>query len=406
MKYGSVCSGIEAATMAWEPLGWKPAWFSEIEKFPSAVLQHHYPEVPNHGDFTRIRDVDHPADRDIDLLVGGTPCQDFSVAGLRAGLDGARGQLTLEFCRLVGALRPRWVVWENVPGVLSANGGRAFGSFLGALAELGYGFSWRVLDAQFFGLAQRRKRVFVVAHSSGDWRRAAAVLFEPEGVYGDPPTRGISGQDAAGDAGPGVEDCRGAVAFSSKDYGADAGPLSPTLRSAGHDGSHANAGAPPAVAFNWMLGGDVRLQPTEEMANALQRSQTQAVCFTGDTTHALKAEGADASEDGTGRGTPVVAFLPLQGGRSMPVTPESPTLEAGTGNKSPAVFSGTVLRRLTPVECERLQGFPDDFTKIQWGRKSAEDCPDGPRYKALGNSMAVPVMRWIGRRIDAVDRIR
>ena len=176
MKYGSVCSGIEAATMAWHGMGWEPSFFSEIDKFPRAVLEHHYPNVPLHGDFTTIQDGDYDP---INLLVGGTPCQSFSVAGLRKGLDDPRGNLMLGFGALAKRLRPTWLVWENVPGVLSANGGRDFGTFLGMLAELGYGFAYRVLDAQYFGVAQRRRRVFVVGHA-GDWRAAAAVLFERE----------------------------------------------------------------------------------------------------------------------------------------------------------------------------------------------------------------------------------
>ena len=189
MRYGSICSGIEAASVAWHPLGWEPAWFSEIDTFPSAVLNHRFPGVPNHGDFTQIlRDESHPARSvPIDVLVGGTPCQAFSVAGLRRGFDDDRGNLTLEFCRLVGLLRPKWVVWENVPGVLSIDGGRAFGSILGAFRELGYGFAYRILDAQHFGVPQRRRRIFLVGHSGGDWRAPATVLFEPEGVFGNPP---------------------------------------------------------------------------------------------------------------------------------------------------------------------------------------------------------------------------
>jgi DNA (cytosine-5)-methyltransferase 1 len=180
IRYGSVCSGIEAASVAWHSLGWKPQWFSEIEAFPSAVLAHRWPDVPNLGDFTKIGgDV-----AAIDLLVGGTPCQSFSVAGLRGGLEDERGQLALEFLRLARRLGPRWIVWENVPGVLSSNRGRDFGSFLGGLVELGYGFAYRVLDAQYFGVPQKRRRVFVVAHL-GDWRRAAAVLFERAGVARD-----------------------------------------------------------------------------------------------------------------------------------------------------------------------------------------------------------------------------
>jgi DNA (cytosine-5)-methyltransferase 1 len=188
VRYGSVCSGIEAATVAWHPLGWTPAFFSEIEKFPRAALQHHYPNVPLHGDFTTIKGDEYGS---IDLLVGGTPCQSFSVAGLRK--DDARGNLALEYLRLVDRTQPRWIVWENVPGVLSSNKGRDFGAFLGALVELGYGFAYRVLDAQYFGVAQRRRRVFVVGYV-GDWRPATVVLFERESVRGYPASRRKTGE--------------------------------------------------------------------------------------------------------------------------------------------------------------------------------------------------------------------
>jgi DNA (cytosine-5)-methyltransferase 1 len=193
MRYGSVCSGIEAATVAWHGLGWEPAFFSEIEKFPREVLAHHYPDVPLHGDFTTISENQYGS---IDLLVGGTPCQSFSVAGLRKGLDDERGNLSLEFIKLAQRNRPRWVVWENVPGVLSSNSGKDFGSFIGALGEIGYGFAYRVLDAQYFGVAQRRRRVFVVGYL-GDWRRAAAVLFERESLRGNPAPSREKGQKPA-----------------------------------------------------------------------------------------------------------------------------------------------------------------------------------------------------------------
>ena len=194
MKYGSVCSGVEAATAAWHPLGWEPQWFSEIEKFPSAVLAHHYPDVPNLGDMTQFKEW--PIDRSIDLLVGGTPCQSFSVAGLRKGLDDPRGNLMLTYLAIAAQYQPKWLVWENVPGVLSSQRGRDFGTFLGALGQLGYGFAYRVLDAQYFGVAQRRRRVFVVGYL-GDWRRAAAVLFERESMSGHPAPSREAGKEAA-----------------------------------------------------------------------------------------------------------------------------------------------------------------------------------------------------------------
>jgi len=196
MRYLSVCSGIEAASVAWESLGWTPVAFAEIEKFPSQVLAHHFPHVPNLGDMTKYKDWD--IDRNaVDLIVGGTPCQSFSVAGLRKGLEDPRGNLALTFLGMVDHYRPEWVIWENVPGVLSSSGGRDFGSFLGALGQLGYGFAYRVLDAQYFGVPQRRRRVFVVAHSSGDSRRAAEVLFEPESLRGNTPKSRASGQETA-----------------------------------------------------------------------------------------------------------------------------------------------------------------------------------------------------------------
>ncbi len=285
ITFGSVCSGIEAASVAWHPLGWRASFLSEIEPFPRSVLQHHYPDVALHGDFTTIEAGQYDS---IDVLVGGTPCQSFSVAGLRRGLADARGGLTLEFARLTERLKPRWIVWENVPGVLSQDGGRAFGSFLGALAELGYGFAYRVLDAEFFGVPQRRRRVFVVGHSGGNWRRAASVLFERESLCGHTSTRrkareGVAptleacvtgyGSDficnggvavegyhghlsgtvtskwSKGSGGPAGDETQKLVAFSCKDPGCDVGEISPTLRSMNHSGSHANAGGQVAIAF-------------------------------------------------------------------------------------------------------------------------------------------------------------
>ena len=340
MRYLSVCSGIEAATCAWHSLGWTAVGFSEIEKFPAAVLAHHYPEVPNFGDMTRYQEW--PDDLAPDLLVGGTPCQSFSVAGLRKGLDDPRGNLMLTFGSIARRYRPEWLVWENVPGVLSSKGGRDFGTFLGMLAELGYGFAYRVLDAQYFGVAQRRRRVFVVGHL-GDWRRAAAVLFERHSLSGHPAPRREAGKAVAALTANGVGTC------GADDNQCQAGHL---IASTG-DVSHClNAGGMGRQDFE-----------TETLI-----------------AHTLRGEGFDASEDGTGRGTPLV----------------------------PVAFdckATHVVRRLTPRECERLQGFPDDYTAIPWRGKPASDCPDGPRYKALGNSMAVPVMRWIGERIDMVSAI-
>ncbi len=334
MKYLSICSGIEAASVAWHDLQWQAVGVSEIEPFPCALLQHRFPAVPNFGDMTTHANWNiEPGS--VDLVVGGTPCQSFSVAGLRAGMADPRGNLALTFLAIVDRLRPEWVVWENVPGVLSSNGGRDFGAFLGALVELGYGFAYRILDAQHFGVAQRRRRVFVVANAT-DWRRAATVLLEPEGLRGDPAPRRPSGQGAAASASGGLDAVSAAVTAKwAKGSGGPAGDECQNL-----------VAAPPVVidraAFNQGVG--AQYEPR------IEASQTMS---------AIVAKGPHA------------------------------------------VATPLAVRRLTPVECERLQGFPDDWTNIPYRGKPAAD---GPRYKAIGNSMAVPVMRWIGERIDAVDR--
>lgn len=467
MRYGSVCSGIEAASVAWESLGWQAAWFSEIEKFPSAVLAARWPEVANLGDMTliaaavRAGTVEAP-----DVVVGGTPCQAFSIAGLRNGLADARGQLTLSYVELADAIDDKRreggeeeaiFVWENVPGVLSSKD-NAFGCFLAGLAgensELQPAgekwthagcvsgpervIAWRILDAQFFGVAQRRRRVFVVASARKGFD-PAAVLFEFDSVRRDSAPRresqpeiarnagerskvgshwdnpenphptlnqsnniggiGASNQQLFSQRGSGLvsdsyadvsrallakendstaEDLEtyvvhgtqdpdtnrelahtlgrnngqenACIAFSYKDHGADAtSDLSPTIRAGNHDKSHANSGQPPAIAYAFKAG------------------------------QGAKAGGIGYAEE------------------------QSPTLTSASSgtNLAPAVMHGVAVRRLTPVECERLQGFPDNHTLISWRGKDADDCPDGQRYKAIGNSMAVPVMRWIGERIAA-----
>ena len=366
MKYGSVCSGIEAATVAWHPLGWRPAWFSEIEPFPSAVLAHHFADVPNLGDMTMIAsrillgEIDAP-----DLLVGGTPCQAFSLAGLRNSLADARGNLSLRYVELADAIDhvrvargddPAVVVWENVPGVLSTDD-NAFGCFLAGLAgedeplqpagsrwsSAGavYGparaIAWRTLDAQYFGLAQRRRRVFVVA-SARKGLDPAKVLFEWEGVRRDtPPIREAQEEIAAG-----------------------------TLRSTdgGIDLDHARAG---------------HLIP--EVVGALCAD-----------SHPGSYAGQDAY---SGR----LIVSNAEGSIGLPFITSS-NIGKMSNNQAPLVARGSFVRRLTPRECERLQGFPDDYTLIPWRNKAPPDCPDSPRYKALGNSMATHVMRWIGKRIE------
>ena len=375
MKYGSVCSGVEAATAAWHPLGWKPQWFSEIEKFPSAVLAHHYPDVPNLGDMTQFKEW--PIDRSIDLLVGGTPCQSFSVAGLRKGLDDPRGNLMLTYLAIAAQYQPKWLVWENVPGILSSQRGRDFGTFLGALGQLGYGFAYRVLDAQYFGVAQRRRRVFVVGYI-GDWRRAAAVLFERESMSGHPPPIREAGQKVAPTVTQGA-------------------PFSRT----GNDRVETDAYVAKRLTTRTGAAYDPE---TETLPIAFSSNMSVPDCQTDGSTPTVKV-------GGHGGGNPPAVCWPAN---------VASTLNAAFGSKQgledqhinggaplfvPSKLKPSAVRRLTPTECERLQGFPDNFTQIPWRNKSAEDCPDGPRYKAMGNSMAVPVMRWIGERIEMVENL-
>ena len=367
MKYLSLFSGIEAASAAWGPLGWEPLAFSEIDPFPSAVLARHYPEVKNLGDVTRFHEW---PDLEPDIIVGGSPCQAFSIAGLRKGLDDPRGNLTLTYLAVVDRYRPQWVVWENVPGVLSHDGGRTFGTFLGALAKLGYGWAYRVMDAQYVrvqshprAVPQRRRRVFVVG-CAGDGRRAAQVLFEPESLRGNPPPRREAG--------------KGAAAFTPAGVGA-----------CGADDNQAQAGH--IIPF-----GGNNTQGPIDVATARNASTTASgrMDFESETflvAHSLKAEGFDASEDGTGRGVPLVADTLTSHWH------HSNGAKAGNnaGMVNP-VINSLGVRRLTPTECEALQGFPRGYTDIIYRGKRAMD---GPRYKSLGNSMATNVMSWIGQRI-------
>ena len=377
MRYISLFSGIEAASVAWHPLGWEPVAFAEIEPFPSAVLAHHYPDVPNLGDITT---VDWSAYAGVDVLVGGSPCQSFSVAGLRRGLADPRGNLALEYLRAVDAVRPRWVVWENVPGVLSVDGGRAFGAFLGGLAELGYGFAYRVLDAQYVrvqshtrAVPQRRRRVFVVG-CLGDWRRAAAVLLERESLRGHPAPSREAGASVAG-----------TLVARASTGGYDPG-----------DGAASGHLIPEVAAFSAGQSKDAGSLGYQEGVSPTLRG---AASGTNQVPTALIPEVSKASEDGTGRGVPVMAVRTANTSANGHGIAEgvAHTLDQAQGQ---AVAQGYAVRRLTPLECERLQGFPDGWTDVPYRGKQAAD---GPRYKAIGNSMAVNVMRFIGERIACVD---
>jgi len=527
LEFGSVCSGIEAASVAWDPLGWKAAWFAEIEAFPAALLAHHYPHVPNLGDMTTIaRRVLSGEVKAPGLLCGGTPCQAFSVAGLRKSLDDDRGNLTLKFVELADAidhvrvragLDPADIVWENVPGVLSTKD-NAFGCFLAGLAgedeplqppgekwsNAGcvYGpkraIAWRTLDAQYFGLAQRRRRVFVVA-SAGNRFDPATVLFEWDGVRRDTPPSRQAGKDAAGtlasrtDGGgfPGTgEACSGYVQPASGHY---LRGMRGEVPSDGRDPCARPGGMPevrggeqpqssrPVVAFGGnRTSGSIDISPAllAQPGSGYKGDFESETFLVQETAHTLRGEGFDASEDGTGRGTPLVPVAfdttqvtsatnrsnpkpgdpchPLAAGAHPPAIAfdckasgmagfgvgeiastmramghagshsngggqlavavalrgreGGATAELGDevqnclrassgGGDKPHVLTAMQVRRLTPTECERLQGFPDGWTQIPWRNKPASECPDGPRYKALGNSWATHVVNWLGRRL-------
>ena len=428
MKYLSVCSGIEAATVAWHPLGWQPVGFSEIEAFPSAVLAHHYPDVRNYGDMTKYKewDIEHGS---VDLLVGGTPCQSFSVAGLRRGLEDPRGNLALTYVGILDRLRPKWCVWENVPGVLSSNGGRDFGSFLGALAELGYGFAYRVLDAQYFGVAQRRRRVFVVGYL-GNWRPAAAVLFEPESLRRDPAPSREAGQKVAGTIEASLGRSRGAGTpmhnITEQPY-----TVANCLTQRMHKGINTtlDEGQTPIIEAIPIHDQATRFagkrgdkqdgkgngfgvgfpgEPAPTLTKGDKHAVAQPIGIFQDSEFGVQ----QYNTAGTLRAGRIpehqmalqpIAFQ-LAGDRDNPSVSVSETAFCLPANpmsdRGQAVAASMAVRRLTPTECERLQGFPDGYTNIPW--RKAIDSPDGPRYKALGNSMAVPVMRWIGERIQLV----
>ena len=418
MRYVSLFSGIEAASVAWEPLEWEPMAFCEVEPFPCAVLAFRFPGVPNLGD---VRAVDwrgfESEHGKPDVVVGGSPCQSFSVAGKRTGLDGPSG-LMWEYVRAVRELRPDWVVWENVPGALSSSHGEDFRCLLESLDALGYGLAWRVLDAQFFGVAQRRERVFLVGRL-GDVEDPCEVLFERGGLPWDHPSSREKRKELAAGAGSGAA-CAGFCAGNTAGAGSIGyqEELSPTLRGGGSgtnmtptvfeiqgnaiDRAPENGPAGPGVCYPddngaysltardrhavYQIAGNVIgreekngghqlgvVDPDEHGAFTLNTADRHAVVCMGDA-----ATNAAIDRDLAG------------------------TLKANNNNNNnpPIVSSSCSVRRLTPRECERLQGFPDDWTLIPYRGKPAGECPDTPRYKALGNSMAVPVMRWIGEMIE------
>lgn len=413
MRYVSLFSGIEAASVAWAPLGWKPMAFSEIEPFPCAVLKERFPDVPNLGDVTEIewrkfaRKHGKP-----DLVVGGSPCQSFSVAGNREGLEGASG-LMWEYVRAVRELKPGWVVWENVPGALSSTHGEDFRCVLESLDALGYGLAWRVLDAQFFGVAQRRERLFLVGHL-GD-TRACEVLFEPDCLRWDPPSSREKRQELAAGAGGGAS-CAGFCAGNTAGAGSVGyqEEVSPTLRGGGSGTNmtptvlQVNGNA---IDRNTAQNGQWACDPDENGAYTLNSTDVDGVlAFAASQRGEVRLQGGDGSVTGaipanqSGKQINGVVCMADAATNAAIDRDLAGTLKANNGNNPPIVSSSCSVRRLTPRECERLQGFPDDWTLIPYRGKPAGECPDTPRYKALGNSMAVPVMRWIGERIEAAKK--
>ena len=403
LRFLSVCSGMEAASVAWEPLGWKAVGFSEIEPFPCAVLAHRFPNTTNYGSLTEYQSWPLSIG-DVDLLCGGTPCQSYSVAGKRGGLNDPRGQLMLSFLDLAAKLQPKWILWENVPGVLSSGQPRGadFATFLQGLVERGYGWAYRVLDAQYVGrcgmhsqgqgwdaVPQRRRRVFVVAcRGAGGWESAASVLLKPESLCWHPAPRRKKGQATAADAGAGVEAGRGCWW--------DGGQVSQTLHAVLQKGqTMPEKNRFPAV-----------LQPVvidRAAFNQGENAQYEPHIEQTDVMDSLVARGPHAVYP--------INTLTL-GGRPDPVNDRRMTMGVGADGDpqftlqaahSHAIATAMAVRRLTPVECERLQGFPDNWSQIPWKGKPADQCPDGPRYKCAGNSMAVPVMRWIGEQIARVE---
>jgi DNA (cytosine-5)-methyltransferase 1 len=571
MNFLSTCSGIEAASVAWGPLGWRAVAFSETDAFPRALLAHRYPEVPNLGDMTKFEEWPDEFKRNgvsvaIDVLCGGTPCQSFSLAGLREGLGDPRGNLMLTFGHVAAKYRPRWLVWENVPGVLSSHGGRDFAALLGLLTgqkvgvpaggwqragflagiDSAYGVAWRVIDAQYFGLAQRRERVFLVGHL-GDWRAAAAVLLERESLLGDSSPRSRARQDAAGSAVHGTGDGRqadpGPVATLDASYGRLQGAsgqdanhghshlVAGTLRSTdgGVDVTHAEAGhlvfggnnttgpigVAPAVREHGSFHGDFESEafiaydpnqitskgnasnPKPGLMHTLPASEKSPLLVAGtvrthtrpgsDTVGSITPvtfpsqmsgtqtggqDGASQTLNATSRMAVAFKAAHFTRGKDGAPTDTAPTLSAdadkgdqdnlvlapyafqprigrngrgddgtdavsslnaqsgstGKGDAAPCVAYHMGVRRFTPLECERLQGFPDHYTLIPYRPRQPKDfdewyaylrshladltgdeayalAADGPRYKAIGNSWAIPCVRWIGQRIELVESI-
>ena len=388
MNYLSLFSGIEAATVAWKQLGWHCVGVSEIDTFPCEVLKYHYPNTPNLGNVSDITKEQlnelKQKNGTIDIVVGGSPCQSFSIAGKRQGLNDPRGNLMFQYIRVVKTIRPKYFVWENVPGVLSSNNGNAFRCLLQEMDNIGYHLCWRVLDAKFFGVPQRRRRVFLVGCATNTLS-ATEILFELQSSKRNlgsstektenntPKTKGSSGTDCfkvsfcdeivvtngTGTVGPLLSSDQKGV---SNTYVETNKCIIETIKS---PVGTLDTNGPTKLDLQWAKSGQQVIETISIQGNLIGR-------ITGGP------HGVGASEEGS--------------------------MYTLTKNDVHAVCFNTRVRRLTPIECERLQGFPDNYTQIPWRGKDADRCPDSHRYKALGNSMAVPVMKWIGLGIQMVEK--
>ena len=374
MTYLSICSGIEAVTVAWKPLGFTPVGFAEIEPFPCELLKQKYPNVKNYGDITQYEKWNAGQ---FDILVGGTPCQSFSIAGKRGGIADERGALMYAYLGIVETYRPRWVIWENVPGVLSSNSGYDFTSFLAGLEECGYGWAYRVLDAQYFGVPQRRRRVFVIGHIDNRTDLAAEVLFEQQGVCGNIAAGSEIQKETTGNVGKSAKYTVYLAHPSASKYTEADNTIDTVTARYGTGG-----GNTPLVLKRCILTSEKETTGTLLAQCGKHLWQNNQEAFSGDFFVA------------NGRQNPVIS-------KNRAVTLDT---DGRTNTVCYAEDTGTqcYIRCLTPLECERLQGFPDNYTQIEWRGKPAEQCPDSLRYKAIGNSMAVPVMRWIGERIKRI----
>jgi DNA (cytosine-5)-methyltransferase 1 len=369
LKFLSVFSGIEAALVAWEGLGFEAIGFSEIDPFCCAVLEYHFSDVKNYGDINTFKRW--KIGQAVDVMVGGSPCQSYSLAGNRRGSADERGRLMFTYGNLVGHLRPRWIVWENVTGVLSSGKGRDFAEFLCMLDGYGYGLAWRILDAQYFGVPQRRRRVFVVGYL-GDVRRPASVFIDGKGGGRDTSPLGTEGEPS-----PRTGRGTGAAVYNVHQ----------------HDSRYTKAeGLIDTVTGLWGTGGNnTPLCLMDQGGDIMQVEHGK--------TGTLRASEHQHNPIVFNRAT-ISTYKP----DSRMATLLGDHHDNGLVNLVPGAVDG-LLRRITPVEAERLQGFPDGWTRVPYKNRTAERCPDGPRYKAIGNSMAVPVMRWLGRRIKLVEEI-